>query len=1039
MIKKLNLFQFFRGESSEFRPYYEKENNLNRLIFIHSIAAFIIAPVFSLIIYNSEVPKVYFYLGLSYTILFPIYFLVCWFIPFFKNKLIYFFIVHLFGMTLAAYYSLLQNKFDQTELFCFYGVYAVTVVVMQRWYPSLLYNIFVLSLMIYGIQTTENIEVSKELIYGLFTVLILSSSVVLYSRQRMINSVEDHSEYLKRIMNNPGSGYVLFDFVKARRIIDFNSEAARLLNADSVSKEDIAKQLFYYLTIEDQERAKKLKLGRKFIKTVNYSYYNRRMYIELSVNLLSLKNGFYWLCRISDVSDEINKREELELNEKKYRNLYYRNKAGVFTIDQKAKIVNGNDAFFEMFEGTVKMGDYLFSLDQNEEWTFILESLGSKESIQNYQTQFTLRNGSQKTFIFSWYVDSLTSAIEGSVIDLTTIQRASQALKQSEQKYRLIYEESNDIILLLDNDRITDVNRRAIQLFGRPERELLEMNLFDLSVNQSEENRELYNSNYERLKNMRSTKFEWEFNGNGRLLEAEVAFIEIVLGNQQYYQCVIHDNTEKNINLRKIDQNRRNLENILENNPEGILIVRNSEILYNNSEIENILGKKYALSRLFIPEDQLRFNELYVLQKESGMRQNIQLELIGKSRERIPVDVTLVTTNYEDNIATLIIIKDISVQNTLAKEKLRAELAEETNKKLADEIMERIKAEKLVQEQFLRTKAILDSSSNTFLVTLSSDRRITSFNMHFESYIYALFNKKMKPNLPFDAVFEEVFNEVERRFFSLRFSKVLMGQSLQFEVEMKQNKRIVWWEIFMNPIFDIEGFVSEISLVAHDITEKKKTDNEIAESLKEKEILLKEIHHRVKNNLQVISSILNLQSSFVSDEKTLGILHESRNRIRSMAIIHENLYRTKDFSSINFASYLQNLTTNLIASYRINEEVFLNTQLEEIDLILDQAIPCGLLMNELITNALKYAWKPGQKGTINLVLRQVENMVELIVSDDGLGLPTKFEEMNSDTLGLQLVVTLIEQLDGELIVNTDKGTKYFIKFENIKSKVDVKN
>lgn len=721
----------------------------------------------------------------------------------------------------------------------------------------------------------------------------------------------------------------------------------------------------------------------------------------------------------------------------KYRNLYYRNKAGVFTIDQKAKIVNGNDAFFEMFEGTVKMGDYLFSLEQSDEWKFILESLGTKESIQNYQTQFTLTNGSQKSFVFSWYVDSLTNAIEGSVIDLTTIQKASQALRQSEQKYRLIFEESNDVILLLEDDKITDVNRRAIQLFGKTETDLIGTKLFDLSVDVSEENRKKYLLNYERLSNIRSTKFEWEFKGINRVVEAEVSLIEIILGNRQYFQCVIHDNTEKNINLRKIEQNRRNLENILENNPEGILILRDKDILYRNSEIENILGKNINLDKLFIEEDQRRFNQLYSLQLDSGLRQNIQLELIGKEKEKIPVDVTLVTTNYEDGNATLMIIKDISVQNTLAKEKLRAELAEETNKKLADEIMERIRAEKLLQEQYLRTKAILDSSSNTFLLILDHKQNITSFNTHFEKYFNNLIKTPLKTGVKFDTLFSKVFNSAQLRFFRKRVSLVKSGKSLQFEVEMKRDNEIIWWEIFMNPIFDTEGFIAEISMVAHDITEKKKTDIEIVESLKEKEILLKEIHHRVKNNLQVISSILNLQSSFVQDENTLGILRESRNRIRSMAIIHENLYRTKDFSSINFANYLQNLTANLIASYRINEEVVLDADLQDIDLVLDQAIPCGLLMNELITNALKYAWKPGEKGTITLRLSENENMVELLIADDGIGLPVPFEEMNSDTLGLQLVVTLIEQLEGELKVETENGTKYLIKFENIKPKVKI--
>ena len=131
--------------------------------------------------------------------------------------------------------------------------------------------------------------------------------------------------------------------------------------------------------------------------------------------------------------------------------------------------------------------------------------------------------------------------------------------------------------------------------------------------------------------------------------------------------------------------------------------------------------------------------------------------------------------------------------------------------------------------------------------------------------------------------------------------------------------------------------------------ELEKSNIIILKQNKQKDSLVQEVHHRVKNNLQVISSILNLQSSFVTDENTLGILQESRNRIRSMAIIHENLYRTEDFSSIKFDSYIKNLTHNLIASYSVNRKVVLEIDLAEIDLVLDQAIPCGLLINELIT------------------------------------------------------------------------------------------
>ncbi len=148
-----------------------------------------------------------------------------------------------------------------------------------------------------------------------------------------------------------------------------------------------------------------------------------------------------------------------------------------------------------------------------------------------------------------------------------------------------------------------------------------------------------------------------------------------------------------------------------------------------------------------------------------------------------------------------------------------------------------------------------------------------------------------------------------------------------------------------------------------------------------------------------------------------------------MAIIHENLYRTEDFSSIKFSNYLDNLANSLISSYRINQQIEMVTDFDDVDLMLDQAIPCGLLVNELITNALKYAWKEGEAGTIRISFKQQDQWALLEISDDGVGLPFDFEEMKSDTLGLQLVITLVEQLDGSITADISKGTKYLIKFE----------
>lgn len=1031
-MKKIQQFiENYRSWRDEFTPYNVQENGLVRLILIHFFAAVVISPIYTILIINFGAPEAYFYIGLSYTVLFPVYALICWNIKFFNDKLLNFFVIHLFAITLLGYESLIKNGFQINELFCFFGLYAICVIVINRWYPLVLYNLFVLLLILYGIQFLGDISTTFELVGIQFITVGISGSLILFTRMRMIMNMEDYSDYLKKIMNSSGSGYLLFDLSKENKIIDFNTEVGRILNIKNKGTQEIKKTFFKYINKGDLAEIKALKNGKFYKKNITREKFGIIYFIEISFTIMSLKNNKYWLATINDISEEKNKRDELELNEKKYRNLYYRNKAGVFTIDKNSVIIDGNYSFFEMFEETIDIGDRLFTIDNQDDWDLIIESFGEKESAQNYQTQFILKNGNEKTFIFSWYLDTQTNKIEGSVIDLTDTQRTSQALKQSEEKYRLIFEETNDAILFLDGDKIIDVNRKAIQLFGLPQQALLSTNLFELSSHTDKTSKEQYDDVKIKNANSRSAKFNWMFIANNKTIEAEVTFIEITLGSKLFYQCVIHDCTEQNNHLRAISKNQRNLQNILENNPEGILIVKNRKILYSNPEINKLLGDvEYAT--LFSKKDQVLFDNKYSDHLIDGSLQSIQLNQKNKNGDKILVDVTFVATTYEEEDATLIIIRDVSIQNYLAKEKLRAELAEESNKQLAGEIMERINAEKLLEEQYLRTRAILDSSSNTFLLTLTLDGKISTFNKHSKSYFSTILQQNIEEGIYFNDYFKSVLSDLRLRLFHRYINSVKKGNSRQFEVNFEINEREYWLEIFMNPIFDINGNVAEISMVAHDINEKKKTSIEIVESLKEKEVLLKEIHHRVKNNLQVISSILNLQSSFVTDKKTLEILQESRNRIRTMAIIHENLYRTKDFSSINFSNYIDNLTINLISTYRVKGEIELKNNLNNVDLVLDQAIPCGLIVNELITNSLKYAWGDHELGIISINLEEKDNFVILEISDNGRGLPDNFDISTTETLGLQLVETLVDQLDGDIMIDNKSGTKYLIKFEKTK-------
>ncbi|RYM32561.1 sensor histidine kinase [Brumimicrobium glaciale] len=213
-------------------------------------------------------------------------------------------------------------------------------------------------------------------------------------------------------------------------------------------------------------------------------------------------------------------------------------------------------------------------------------------------------------------------------------------------------------------------------------------------------------------------------------------------------------------------------------------------------------------------------------------------------------------------------------------------------------------------------------------------------------------------------------------------------------------------------------------------TEIEKLNVSLAGSLKEKETLLQEIHHRVKNNLQIISSILSLQNNYVKDDSTKVILRESINRIRSMSVIHETLYKSKNFASINFSDYLLGLTNDIISIYKSNPDLKITIvkDLSDLRFDLQQAIPCGLIVNEIVTNAVKYAFQDRSEGEINLSVRYDNDNVHIEIGDNGCGLHEGFKIEETDSLGLQLVQALVEQIDGTLEIESSNGTQFKIVF-----------
>ena len=253
--------------------------------------------------------------------------------------------------------------------------------------------------------------------------------------------------------------------------------------------------------------------------------------------------------------------------------------------------------------------------------------------------------------------------------------------------------------------------------------------------------------------------------------------------------------------------------------------------------------------------------------------------------------------------------------------------------------------------------------------------------------------------------------------------------NVEFRILMSDGS-IRWMEGKGQIFYDEMGKPLRMTGIDLDISERKQAETEIKESLREKEVLLQEIHHRVKNNLQVISSLLDLQSQRFTDQAALEVFQESQNRIKLMALVHETLYKYKDFVRLNFSEFVKTLTDYLFRAYQKEaSDITLELNLDQVRLKLDKAIPCGLIISELISNSLKYAFLNQSQGKISLSLTYDDkNYLNLIVQDNGVGFPVNWESGKGKSLGLQLVNILTNQLEGTLELNHQVGTEFRISF-----------
>ncbi len=605
--------------------------------------------------------------------------------------------------------------------------------------------------------------------------------------------------------------------------------------------------------------------------------------------------------------------------------------------------------------------------------------------------------------------------------DITKLKRDQQALQASEERYRDLFENATDLIQSIDLDgRFEYVNTAWLNTLGYSEEELKELNIVDIldPKTQTEFIKKFELGAYTTAEGIFSTVFIGK-QGQQVIVEGTTN-VRYSDGAPVGMRSILRDVTKVQAANRQVQEHEAKLRALFESSDHMFWTVcpdikitsfnrAYSAMIVRLHGVEPEINKDPARPRKTFAA--IAYHDFWSAKYAiafQGEPTRFQTEVVDHQGQRVCNEIFL----------SPVFSADGSVQEVFG---------------VGHEITEQKEAEDKVREQAARLQALFDSSANTMIWTMDRDFRLTSCNTYFRTTMHQVVGADLD-------VGDEFLTEDTRKSADVRFERIVeyyragfKGKPQQFETELLDRAGQEFWvEVFVNPI-TVNGVVQEISCLSYNITDRKEAQTILLKNLREKEVLLKEVHHRVKNNLQIVSSIFNLQTAHVGeDQRILDLLRDSRDRIRSMSFIHESLYQNEDLSSVDLADYMEGLSRNLMMSYSLTGKVRLETDLQRVDLALDQAIPCGLILNELISNALKHAFPEGREGSIHLGLQLDGSTVTITLRDDGTGTPEGFDPQRDANLGLELVHTLVEQLDGQLNMENDGGVSYLFTFERIK-------
>lgn len=557
-------------------------------------------------------------------------------------------------------------------------------------------------------------------------------------------------------------------------------------------------------------------------------------------------------------------------------------------------------------------------------------------------------------------------------------------------------------ILLLDLDgNFIYANNSTYKSRGYTRDEFMKMNLHDLNAPESAK---LINSRIKELIKKGAVIFESiDICKDGSLMNVEIHANLIESDGKKLILCLVRDITALKKVENKFVEDEAKYRSYLDNAPYGIIVTdENGNYLEVNDMVSEITG--YSKKELLI----MGIPGLVPLNYLEGVTREL---LNSQITEQAALEFKFLHKNgYTRNGA----IKCVKLPN----KKYIGFLTDITERKEAEE--------ELKINRFRLENAI----SLADLANWEFDVYTRSFI--FNERFYTMCGTTAEQEGGYIMAADDYIREFVHPKDAQSVADAISKSSTNFEYRLIQRDGDTRYMV-SNVKFakDEWGNLINVYGTTQDITERKKAEEKLKESLEEKEMLLKEIHHRVKNNLMVISSLLDLQSQYIKDKADLEIFRESQARAKSMALIHERLYRSTDLKKIDFGDYIHTLGTDLFHTYIADSSlVKLYMNVESIMVDINTTVPLGLIVNELITNSMKHAFTIGTEGEIKIEFHKQLDEFVLVVSDNGIGFPEEIDFRNTDSLGLQLVNNLVKQIDGEINLNRSNGTEFKITFKD---------